>query len=147
MDAHENTETGGEDGFFIVEPTRTDVLNDRDVPSITLTACHPKFSAAQRLIVTATLVSEAAPETDFIPAEPTEELVTGDNQLPGATEEEIADENGGLVGEDLEETDELTESLNFQPDEAPAAVLFGLITLFYIYLTAWIARNLSLIHI
>ncbi len=155
VDAHENTETGGEDGFFIVEPTRTDVLNDRDVDSITLTACHPKFSAAQRLIVTATLVSEAAPETDFIPAEPTEELVTGDNELFGATEEELAeqgDAEGGLVGEDIEagglvgedveeETDELTESLNFQPDEAPAAVGFGLITLFYVYLTAWIARN------
>ncbi len=155
VDAHENTSTGEDDGFFIVEPTRTDVLNDREVDSLTLTACHPKFSAAERLIVTATLISEAAPETDFVDAEPTEELVNGENQLPGATEEEIA---GQLVGEetqeppteteddsvpaeDAEEVDALTASLNWQPDEAPGAIIFGVIVTAYVYLAAWISRS------
>lgn len=152
VDAHENTATGEEEGFFIVEPTRTDVLNDRGVDSLTLTACHPKFSAAERLIVTATLVSEAAPQTDFVEAEPTEELVTGENQLPGATEEEIAEQQEGLAAEEtqaddntaseqLEETDALTASLNWQPSEAPGAIAFGAIVTAYAYLAAWISRS------
>jgi sortase A len=37
------------------------VLNDHGDNRLTLTACHPKYSASQRIIVTATLVGEAAP--------------------------------------------------------------------------------------
>jgi len=51
----------GEAGFghIIVGPESTWVLGDFDDHRITLTACHPKYSAAQRIIVTAELVSEA----------------------------------------------------------------------------------------
>lgn len=51
-------------GYFIVTPDRVDVL-DQDFTEhpnrLTLTACHPKFSAAQRIIVVAELVGEPAP--------------------------------------------------------------------------------------
>ena len=51
-------------GYFIVTPDRVDVL-DQDFTvhpdRLTLTACHPKFSAAQRIIVVAELVGEPAP--------------------------------------------------------------------------------------
>ena len=43
---------------FIVAPTQTDVVdNTPDEARLTLTTCHPKGSARQRLIVVATLVS------------------------------------------------------------------------------------------
>jgi LPXTG-site transpeptidase (sortase) family protein len=45
----------------IVKPTQNDVLLPRqDRNTLTLTTCHPKYSAKQRLIVTADLVGQAA---------------------------------------------------------------------------------------
>ena len=47
---------------FVVEPTDFSVVaNDLSKKLLTLTTCHPKGSAAQRLIVRATLVTEAGP--------------------------------------------------------------------------------------
>lgn len=43
---------------FIVAPTQTDVVdNTPDAARLTLTTCHPKGSARERLILTATMVS------------------------------------------------------------------------------------------
>ncbi|REK12392.1 MAG: class E sortase [Actinobacteria bacterium] len=42
--------------WFIVEPTDVWVTDDRLGGWLTLTTCHPKFSARQRLIVTAKLI-------------------------------------------------------------------------------------------
>ena len=43
---------------FVVSPTQTDVVDDTPAEArLTLTTCHPKGSARQRLIVTATMVS------------------------------------------------------------------------------------------
>lgn len=50
-------------GHFIVSPDRVDVLDQdfEESPNrLTLTACHPKFSARQRIIVVAELVGEPA---------------------------------------------------------------------------------------
>ncbi|MGH9001303.1 MAG: class E sortase [Acidimicrobiia bacterium] len=43
----------------IVEPNQVEVLNPTAEPTLTLTTCHPKYSAAKRLIVTAALVPGA----------------------------------------------------------------------------------------
>ncbi len=49
-------------GYTVVDPSRLDVLNDQKGADgkpralLILTTCHPKYSAAQRLIVTAELV-------------------------------------------------------------------------------------------
>jgi sortase A len=44
---------------FIVAPTDTGVVASTPTPTLTLTTCHPKGSAAQRLIVQAELVGDA----------------------------------------------------------------------------------------
>ncbi len=123
-------------GHFIVSPDRVDVL-DQDfevAPNrITLTACHPKFSARQRIIVVAELVGEPAP---FIPppdlleiAEPrlASETVGGaENEdaaaLPGDADlptdepdEEAIDE---LATADSEPTENPPEDLPAQDREA-----------------------------
>jgi len=54
----QTTASGQEVGYFIVDPSATEVLSDFGDNRLTLTACHPKYSARQRIIVTATLVSE-----------------------------------------------------------------------------------------
>ena len=46
---------------LIVSPTQVDVLDDKGDNRLTLTACHPKYSAAQRIIVVATLAEEEVP--------------------------------------------------------------------------------------
>lgn len=79
---------GHPQGHFIVDPHQVDVLEDFGDNRLTLTACHPRYSAAQRLIVTATLVSEPAPVVDSIES--------GDGDRPGVTAE-IDD----VVGEEL----------------------------------------------
>jgi sortase A len=45
----------------IVDPTQTEVLDDVGDNRLTLTACHPKFSASERIIVFATLQGEPKP--------------------------------------------------------------------------------------
>jgi sortase A len=45
----------------IVDPSDLAVLDPTSVPTLTLTTCNPRFSAAQRLVVQATLVSPPAP--------------------------------------------------------------------------------------
>ena len=44
---------------FVVSPTDTSVVDNTPVPTVTLTTCHPKGSARQRLIVQAQLQGEA----------------------------------------------------------------------------------------
>jgi sortase A len=45
---------------WIVPPTDASVLNPTPVPSLTLTSCHPKYSARERIIVRAVLDPEAS---------------------------------------------------------------------------------------
>lgn len=51
-------DNGGGKGHTIVAPSQVEVLSDFGDNRLTLTACHPKFSAAQRIIVFAELVGE-----------------------------------------------------------------------------------------
>ena len=45
----------------IVHPSQIDVLNPTDDNRLTLTTCHPRFSAKERMIVTAKLIGTALP--------------------------------------------------------------------------------------
>jgi sortase A len=56
----------------IVSPDRVDVIESTDDNRLTLTACHPKFSAAERIIVTSALVGRPPPPGPDAPGEPTE---------------------------------------------------------------------------
>jgi sortase A len=46
---------------LIVNPDQVEVLDDFGDNRLTLTACHPKYSARQRIVVVASLAGEAAP--------------------------------------------------------------------------------------
>lgn len=56
-------------GWYTVKPTESSVLDNTTDNRLTLSACHPKRSAAERIIVTAVLVANPAPTTPS--AEPT----------------------------------------------------------------------------
>ena len=48
-------------GTNVVEPTAVEVLDDKGDNRLTLTACHPKYSARQRIIAVATLSPKSRP--------------------------------------------------------------------------------------
>lgn len=56
---------GAPSGHFIVSPSQVEILDQvQDGKNrLTLMACHPKYSAAQRIVVTAVLESPPAPPT------------------------------------------------------------------------------------
>lgn len=53
----------GSDGqaWYAVDPSQTEVLDDMGDNRITLTACHPKYSARQRIVVHAVLSPKVTP--------------------------------------------------------------------------------------
>jgi sortase A len=53
---------------LIVNPDQTEVLDDFGDDRLTLTACHPKYSARQRIVVVAALTGEAAPVSEVPPS-------------------------------------------------------------------------------
>ncbi len=68
----------------VVSPDEVSVLNPTEDDRLTLTTCHPRFSAAERLIVVAKLVSKPVqsaprpppeqPRTEQLPSESTQEI-------------------------------------------------------------------------
>lgn len=65
-------------GHYIVGPRQTEILDDKGDNRLTLMACHPKYSAAQRIVVEAKLVSNPAPATPLPPTTDVVELPADD---------------------------------------------------------------------
>ncbi|MEX1217032.1 MAG: class E sortase [Acidimicrobiales bacterium] len=78
VDAQSDPKDGARTGYKIISPNDMSILDQESGTNrLTLMACHPKFSAAQRIVVTATLDSNPAPATPI----PTYEGVTSDASL------------------------------------------------------------------
>ena len=102
---------------LIVSPGAVEVLDDHGDNRLTLTACHPKYSAAQRIIIVASLAGPAAPASD--PAAegtsgdiPDDGRAAGDGEIPddgqaagqgdqgtGSPGENAGTVDGGLSGQ------------------------------------------------
>ncbi len=132
--SQQNPDGGPAVGHFIVDPSQVEVLEDYGDNRLTLTACHPKYSAAQRIVVTAILASEPVPiiksseplPDDLVAADdPSDELALDDlTGETGATDQSELDE-GNVVG--IEE-DALTESLGWNYEERTPTIIWGLIS-------------------
>ncbi|KAA0232893.1 MAG: hypothetical protein JJLCMIEE_03513 [Acidimicrobiales bacterium] len=81
-------------GYWTVRPDQAEVLEDYGDNRITLTACHPKYSADQRIVVAAELVDTPAPA-------PTEEPADDD---AGSGDEVVAEESAAETELDLDES-------------------------------------------
>jgi sortase A len=94
---------------LIVSPKEVAVLDDFGDNRLTHTACHPKYSARQRIVVVAALVGEAAPaanappgpETGAIPGDGGNDGGNGDNGSDASSGDELSASTveGGLSGE------------------------------------------------
>jgi sortase A len=94
------TTHGGEfryevDHLRIVDPSESWVLDDAGDDRLTLTTCHPEFSAAQRLIVVAKLTSPGT--TAAVP--PAETTAPPTTAAPDPPRSERADGLAGLSGD------------------------------------------------
>ena len=109
-------------GWYTVRPDQVEVLNDFGDNRITLTACHPKRSARQRIIVHAQLVTDAAP------APPPE-------AVPAETEGEVA------AAPELQDEEIPEELFAGDGDAKWPAILLGAAAVGLFFLIGWIARR------
>jgi sortase A len=78
------TDTEGDgDGHLIVKPTQVEVLKDFGDNRLTMSACNPKYSAKERIIV----VSELAPEEKALPAPPPSKPPAAIDDIDGEPED------------------------------------------------------------
>jgi sortase A len=101
-------------GHLIVEPTDVWVLDDYGDHRLTLTACHPKYSARERIIVAAELVED--------PVEPTSTAPSSTTTGAGANGGDAGSDDGDLAAA----TADLDEGLGGDPDARLPAILWGL---------------------
>ena len=107
-------------GTEIVLPSAVEVIEDQGDDRLTLTSCHPKYSARQRIIVSALLVDEPAPATPTRPeVDAPEELA--DDGVDGDSDE-VDDDGEAAAPADLESLDGEDERT------AGPAVRWGLVT-------------------
>ncbi|MFW2383941.1 MAG: sortase [Acidimicrobiales bacterium] len=131
----------GMSGHAIISPYDVEVLNDYGDNRLTLTACHPKYSARQRIVVQAQLVNPPAATIGLAGLEDVTEEELSDRALAyeatgidpgpgdGSTEFDptIAAEldEGNLVGTSSEALD---ESLGWHFEELTPFLLWSLLT-------------------
>lgn len=119
--------TGAGLGHRIVDPTDVGVLADRGDDRLTLTACHPKYSARQRIVVTATLAAGPWGDTRAAVAAPPEvagSWSAADGQPEG---EQLTAAPIGFTSSEPP-PDPVVESLGWQPAHAGATALWSALT-------------------
>ncbi len=147
---------------YVVSPDQVEVLDDFGDNRLTLTSCHPKYSAAQRLVVNATLVGQPF---GALPSEPTSvqvpTVVTTPDGLPatttaaapstteGSTSTEVTttpaaagDEDPSTIGGDESSLD-LDQGLAGDSSAWPAAAAWAALTALVCALAWFIARRWS----
>ena len=129
---------------FIVEPSDTWVVKDQGDNRLTLTSCHPKYSAAQRYIVVAELTQTDVPylpsqeEINALIASTTEitvvseevtttETVEREVEVAREVTETIREEANTVIKNTTTETEGFGEGLDGDDDQLLAVILYGLV--------------------
>ncbi len=141
---------------IIVKPSATWVLDDFGDDRLTLTACHPKLSSRQRIIVAAELIDDVVELPEWlIEANAAHDSETGTETLPSDSDESIvtaptgteptdttgtssSDEQGGAEPTSAVDLD---EGLNGERDAIPGAVGWMIGALAFWYAGGWIGRR------
>lgn len=129
---------------FIVEPSDTWVVEDQGDNRLTLTSCHPKYSAAQRYIVVARLTQTDVPylptqeeineliasttETTIVSEEvTTTETVDRDVEVTTEVNETFRGEANTVIEKTNMETEGFGEGLDGDDGQLLAVILYGLV--------------------
>lgn len=145
----QRSESGRDLGHFIVAPSDTYVIEDYGDNRLTLTACHPKYTANERIVVHAALVSPdsrfskttASPPAASPPATATSDQPTASNPLP-------ADEPRPVepVSTDVSPTiasNELEDVFGWHTEELPAVILWALVCAVVLALARLVAKRVK----
>ncbi|MBW3548682.1 MAG: class E sortase, partial [Actinobacteria bacterium] len=116
------------DRTSVVRPDQLEVLDQTEEARLTLTTCHPRFSAAQRLVVSAVLVDEPGPG----PAEPGPESAE-----PGPEPGPAEPAEPGTEPEPSTETVAEDAALSGDPSARGPAALWGSVVV-ALYLAIWL---------
>lgn len=81
------------DRISVVEPSQVEVLDQTEEARLTLTTCHPRYSARQRLVVSAVLAGDPLPAAPAAPTTASPEVAGGD----GAATDPPAEQEGDPV--------------------------------------------------
>ena len=119
------------DRTSVVGPDQLEVLDQTEEARLTLTTCHPRFSAAQRLVVSAVLVDEPAPAP--VEPEPAESAQPGPEPEPGTAEPA----EPGTEPEPGTETVAEDAALSGDPSARGPAALWGSVVV-ALYLATWL---------
>ncbi|MDG2217372.1 MAG: sortase [Acidimicrobiales bacterium] len=144
------------EGHIIVHPNAGWVLENFGDDRLTLTACHPKLSSRQRIIVAAELVTEVVALPEWViqaQAERESETITIANEPQPSTnniDDAAADQSGTEAAFDTDVTKEprtrpadLDEGLNGEQDAIPGAVMWMLAGLVFWYGGGRIGRRMT----
>ena len=110
-------------GHIIVEPDDNFVLSDVGDDRLTLTACHPKFSARERIVVVARLLGTRNPMLDPLFGIPVPTNASADKKSPTTASAPLVAR--GRQGE----VQSLSTSLNGLPSQLAPSFVFGLLVL------------------
>lgn len=109
-------------GHFIIDPSQVEVIENFGDNRLTLTACHPKASARQRIVVTALMVGAPAP-TIAAPEEPIVETDDSNTATDVATEAPV---------------ESLDDSLGWNFEHLQPTLLWGSLAAL-VMITGWLA--------
>ncbi|MEM9519740.1 MAG: sortase [Actinomycetota bacterium] len=112
------------DGHIIVRPSAVWVLGDFGDDRLTLTACHPKLSSRQRIIVAAELVDDAVELPAWaVEAETARQAADDETQLgANGTTDTVPANDDPVIAEASEIAESDTATGNAEPVEATDAV-------------------------
>lgn len=131
-------------GHFIVSPGDTQVLDYFGDNRLTLTACHPKYSARQRIIVVAELINEPTetpPRPEQLAAQ-AELLASEDVGASPGSDVDAATTGGPDAALVSTPTDaSFGEGLNGDRDAIPPAVAWGLAAIVLWVTAGWLGRR------
>ncbi len=88
-------------GTEIVLPSAVEVIDDQGDDRLTLTSCHPKYSARQRIIVSALLVDDPAPAAPPRPVEEAPDELADEEQ----PDQDEADDDTAAAAAELDTLD------------------------------------------
>ena len=125
------------DQSFVVLPDQVEVLDPTEEARLTLTTCNPRYSARERLIVSAVLVGEPASSSEPATTPPPEETPPPeDTQPPEETPAEEAPSGQTLEGAGLEGA-----GLEGDPSARTPALLWGALAALAWTVTTQVARR------
>lgn len=136
------------EGHIIVHPSATWVLQDFGDDRLTLTACHPKLSSRQRIIVAAELVTDVVALPDWVldaqSERETAAITIADEAQSGGDSTEADQATGDDIdaaGAPPAQAADLDEGLNGERGAIPGAALWMLAGLVFWYAGGWLGRK------